>query len=86
MVESHLFQILLIILQKPKIFLLECIELEKERGRPYFVENEFYKNEYVRGVRGKYFSIKVREISPWLTCNGEYEVKEIKKNKIVKIY
>ncbi len=63
------------------------ISLEQERGRPYFVENDFYYNEYTRGVVGKYFSIKVRDVSPWLTCETEEEkISELKSNKIIKIY
>lgn len=69
--------------------LLEMISLEKERGRPYFVENDFYDNEYARGVVGKYFSIKVRDVSPWLTClieTEEEKFSKLKNNKIIKIY
>lgn len=38
--------------------------LEK-RKRPYFVDNDFYKNEYPYLVNFDYFCIQVREVSEW---------------------
>ena len=41
------------------------IGLEKERHRPYYVHNDFYKNEYPAGLNCKIFCIKERFVSNW---------------------
>lgn len=53
-------------IQKAKLQLYDMVELEKERGRPYYVNNDFFKNEYTSNVLGKYFCIKERKISDWV--------------------
>lgn len=60
--------------------LYDIISLEQERGRPYYVNNDFFKNEYTQNVKGKYFCIKERNVSNWI------EYKEINnqiKNNII---
>ena len=60
--------------------LYDIISLEQERGRPYYVNNDFFKNEYTQNVKGKYFCIKERNVSKWV------EYKEINnqiKNNII---
>lgn len=46
-----------------KIDLYNMVELEKKRNRPYYVDNDFFENEYSSNVLGKYFCIKQREVS-----------------------
>lgn len=41
------------------------IELEKERNRIYYVDNDFYENEYPCSIRCKIFSIRERKVSKW---------------------
>lgn len=71
------------------LFVKECVELEKERGRPYYVDNDFFKNEFPASMRGKYYCIKCREITPWIKYE-ELETKDFKNYKrdckILKIY
>lgn len=45
--------------------LLDIIELEEERGRPYFVDNYFFENKYNINLKGKYFCIMERQITEW---------------------
>lgn len=56
------------------------IALEQERGRPYFVNNDFYENEYTQNVKGKYFCIRERMVSTW---EKYYENKANTSNKIL---
>lgn len=46
-----------------KIDLYNMVELEKKRNRPYYVDNDFFENEYSSNVIGKYFCIKQREVT-----------------------
>jgi len=50
-----------------KTMLYQMIQLEEERRRPYFVDNDFYKNKYGLVSNVKYMRIKVREVSEWDT-------------------
>ena len=64
------------------IHLLDIIELEKKRNRPYYVLNDFYKNVYPSNLRKcKIFSIRVREVGEWTDYT-----KEDKKEKSNIIY
>lgn len=63
-----------------RIKLSEMIDLEEERNRPYFVENNFFQNKYVGNIPGKHFAIKEREVSGW----SLYDInKNITNNKII---
>lgn len=42
--------------------LYDMISLEKERGRPYYVYNDFYENEYSAGLNCKIFCLNVQII------------------------
>lgn len=64
-----------------KIDLYEMIDLEKKRSRPYFVDNDFYNNEYSSNVLGKYFCIKEREVSEFKVYS-EFKNQE-KNNNII---
>lgn len=65
-----------------KIKLYEMLQLEEERQRPYFVDNDFFDNKYNSSSKLKYFSIKVREVSDWKQYSEEKEG-EIKDNNII---
>ena len=52
------------------------VNLEKERGRPYYVFNDFYENEYPANLSCKIFCLKERETSDW----KKYSEKEFCKN------
>lgn len=59
----HFFNNILSAKQK----LYEMIEVEEERGRPYFVDNDFFINKYPCSDHLKYYCIKEREISEFST-------------------
>ncbi len=50
-----------------KLMLYEMITLEEERRRPYYVDNDFYKNKYGLVSNVKYMRIKVRDVTEWET-------------------
>lgn len=53
-------------LTNAKIQLYEMIQLEEERKRIYYVDNDFFDNKYQIGLQGsKYFCIQERKISKW---------------------
>lgn len=62
--------------------LYEMIQLEEERGRPYFVDNDFFDNKYPFNMNLKYYCIKERDITEFSTYSEE-EHKTKEKNKIV---
>lgn len=70
-------------LERAKACLFEMISLEEERGRLYFVDNDFFDNKYNHVGRLKYFCIKERNITEWEKYSEE---KEIEKNKKKIIY
>ena len=41
------------------------IQLEEERHRTYYVDNDFFENKYSLGSQEKYFSIIERTVSVW---------------------
>ena len=42
------------------------INLEKERNRAYYVDNDFFENIFPSNMQNlKYFCIKEREVSNW---------------------
>lgn len=45
--------------------LYNMIELEKQRNRPYYVNNDFYDNEYPATLNCKIFCLKERNVSKW---------------------
>lgn len=62
--------------------LYEMIQLEEERQRPYFVDNDFFDNKYSLVGNLKYFLIKERDVSDWE--NYSEEVTKMKNdNKII---
>ena len=65
-----------------KLKLYEMVDLEEERGRPYFVDNDFYENKYPCSINLKYYCIKERDVSEFSEYSEEKQnAKE--KNKII---
>lgn len=62
--------------------LYEMIQLEEERQRPYFVDNDFFNNKYRLVVNLKYFLIKERDVSEWKNYSESEKEKETN-NKII---
>ncbi len=65
-----------------KIKLYEMIQLEEERQRPYFVDNDFFNNKYNISTRLKYYCLKIREVSEWENYSEE-KVQNNNENKIL---
>ena len=49
------------------IALNNMLGLEQERGRFYYVDNDFYNNKYPPNMYGKYFCIMERNVTEWIT-------------------
>lgn len=64
------------------------VDLERERRRPYFVDLDFFNNDYSQYICGKYFQIVERDVTDWNKIKSTLEKnRKINKNsKIVKIY
>ena len=41
------------------------VGIEQERGRFYYVDNDFYNNKYPPNMYGKYFCILERNVTEW---------------------
>ena len=65
-----------------KIKLYDMIQLEEDRQRPQFVDNEFFNNKYNISTKLKYFCIKEREVSEWCQYSEEKTLKR-ENNKIL---
>lgn len=61
-----------------KLALYNIVNLEEERRRPYFVDNDFFQNKYGLVSNAKYLCIQVRDVSKWNKYSEEE--KEIKNN------
>ena len=62
--------------------LYEMIQLEEERDRPYFVDNDFFDNKHNISAKLKYYCIKVREVEEWENYSEEKYLAQ-EKNKII---
>lgn len=60
-----------------KTKLYEMVDLEIHRHRPFFVDNDFFVNQYPLSLNLKYFCIKEREVSDW----SNYSEKNTNKKK-----
>ena len=69
-------------IMQAKLKLYDMISTEEERGRPYFVDNDFFDNKYPCSVNLKYYCIQEREVSEFVRYSEEKEVKK-EKDKIV---
>ena len=65
---------------KQKLF--EMIQIEEDRGRPYFVDNDFFNNKYPCNINLKYYCIKVRDVSDF-DVYSEEKSNTKEKNKII---
>ena len=63
-----------------KFDLYNMVAIEKERLRPYYVDNDFYDNEYSMVGNIKYMRILEREVTEW-TCYKNHHLKN--DNKII---
>lgn len=60
--------------------LLNIVNLEEERHRVYYVDNDFWNNKFPNNIQGsKYICLKEREVSEWKT----YSKYGKKKNNII---
>lgn len=51
-----------------KVSLYNILDIEIERNRPYYVDNDFFKNVYPANLqRMKYFCIKERDVTEWVS-------------------
>ena len=66
-------------IESAKVKLLEMVQLEEERERPYFVDNTFWKNKYNIAIKLKYFQIREREISEWKIFSNEDIIQDVNK-------
>jgi len=68
-----------------KLIYIIWFELKKKRNRPYYVDNDFYENEYPAALNCKIFCIKRREISDWEIYSEEKqrELENTKDNVIL---
>lgn len=67
-------------LQEAKLKLYDMVNLEIERNRPYYVDNDFFNNVYPYNLHHcKYFCIKQRNITEW---ENLFEIKKRKNNII----
>ena len=48
-----------------KISLYNIVSLEEERGRTYYVDNDFFNNKYATTIIGKYLKLLSREVTEW---------------------
>lgn len=65
-----------------KLKLYEMIQLDEERQKPYFVDNDFYNNKYNISIKLKYYCIKEREVLEWKNYSEEKNNRE-NDNKII---
>lgn len=67
-----------------KAKLYEMIELDEEREKPYFVDNDFFDNKYKIATKVKYYCIKSRDVSEWTKFSeSETEIEKDNHNKII---
>lgn len=63
-------------IEEAKKVLYEMIQLEEERHRPYYVDNDFFVNKYNHINNLKYFCIKVRDVTEWSEYSEEKVIEE----------
>lgn len=57
-----------------KIKLFDMISLEDMRGRPYFVDNDFFDNKFNMSSSLRYFCIKEREVTDWIVYSSKNDL------------
>ena len=71
--------------QQAYLRMLDMVEQERKRNRPYFVDNKDYQNEYTKAIIGKTFTIKLREYTEWQPIDSINDIREQEKPKNAKI-
>lgn len=64
--------------------LYDIVDLEVKRHRPFYVDNDFFKNNYELGYNSFYISILEREVEQWHKFS-QAESQESNNNKLVYI-
>lgn len=64
--------------------LYEMIQIEEDRGRPYFIDNDFFSNKYPCSIDLKYYCIKERDITDWQNYSEKNNI--IKDDKIINFF
>ena len=67
-------------INKAKAKLYEMIELDEEREKPYFVDNDFFDNKYKIATKVKYYCIKSRD---YLNGQNFLNLKQKLKKRII---
>ena len=62
--------------------LYDMIQLDEDRGRAYFIDNDFFFNKYTCNLNLKYYCIKERDVSEF-TNYSEQKDNLNEKNKII---
>ncbi|CDE10224.1 unknown [Clostridium sp. CAG:354] len=66
------------------IALNNIIDYEQERGRIFYVDNDFYDNKYPPNLSGKYICIMQRTITEWQKYeSSSYSTSKNKNDKII---
>ena len=52
-------------IESAKFAVSDIVSLEEERGRHYFVDNDYFENKYNFAGNLKYICIKERVVSEW---------------------
>lgn len=68
-----------------KLKLYDMISLDEERGKAYYVDNDFFNNKYSSSSCLKYYCIKVRDVSDFDVYSEEKAMDENEK-KIVYLF
>lgn len=63
-----------------KLKVYEMILLEEERGRPYFVDNDYFENKYTLVSNLRYICIKERDVSNWSNYSKSHDHTKDNKN------
>lgn len=68
--------------------LLLAISFDEERGKEYFVDNDFYYNKFIFNSNSIYYCIKVREVTKWDSYSKTNENLDFKsiKSKVCNIF
>ena len=67
------------------VALNNMVSLEIERGRFFYVDNDFYDNKYPPNMYGKYFCIMERNVTQWEKYESVSAKRKNSKNNQCKI-
>lgn len=68
-----------------KLKLYDMVSSDEERGRQYYVDNDFFNNKYPFSNSLRYYCIKVRDVSDFEVYSEE-KAKEEDSKKIVYLF